>query len=302
MSNLKAKYFAKPALFAAALIWGSSFFIVKNTVDTVPPNMLLAFRFTLGFLILSVFSFKEFKKLNLKSFGLGALAGLFLFMGYSVQTIGIQYTTPSKNAFLTAVYCVIVPFLFWAVNKTRPDRFNILASVLCVGGIGLISLSDGFTSVNIGDVLTLISGFFFASHIVVLSKAGRHMEPLLLTLLQFFFCAVYSWAAFLIFEKAPATFESATASSAQTIGVILYLGIMCTAVTIFCQTFGQKYTAPAAASIILSLESVFGVLFSALIYGETFTVRQCFGFAMIFIAIIISETKLSFLRRKSVKS
>lgn len=281
---------AKLKLFTASLIWGSSFFIVKNTVELLSPNYLLALRFTIAFFIILIIYHKKLKRAELKILRIAAVAGFFLFSAYSIQTIGIQYTTPGKNAFLSASYCVWVPFIFMFLDRKRPGIFNLLASTLCIAGIGLISLDEGFGKINIGDVLTLISGLFFALHIAVLSGKGSKFESSIFTLFQFMFCSIFAWITFLIFELK--NFSFMTNLNAKEIFIsVPYLGVACTAATIFLQTSGQKHTNPSTASIILSLEAVFGAIFSALVYGERFSVKTFIGFILIFSAIILSEIK-----------
>ena len=283
---------AKAALFGAALIWGSSFLVVKNSMSVIQPHMLLAFRFTIGCVLLSIIFHKRLRLLNKDYFIKGGILGAFLFLAYSLQTIGIIDTTPGKNAFLTAIYCVLVPFFYWAVDKKRPDKYNITAGIITMLGIGLVSMNGSF-SIGIGDTLTLIGGVLFAVHMVAVAKFSKDKDPILLTILQFGFAAIISWIVALIFEDMP------TQWSYQTITGLLYLAVFATAVALLLQNVGQKYTNPAPAAIILSLESVFGVLFSVVLYGEQITPRLFIGFMLIFISIIISETKLSFLSKKS---
>ena len=278
------------ALFGAALIWGSSFFVVKNTVDVFPPNLLLAFRFTIGGLLLALVFWKKLRLLNREYLWKGGLTGILLFAAYSMQTIGITDTTPGKNAFLTAVYCVIVPFLNWLVSRERPDGYNWAAALLCITGIGLVSLTEGFT-MRFGDVFTLIGGFFYAAHMIAVARFGREKDPFLLTIVQFGSAAVCSWIAGLCFETIPSSL------STDSLLGLLFLAVFASAGALLLQNVGQKGTSATSASIILSLESVFGVLFSVLIYGEALTARLVLGFALIFAAVITSETKLSFLRR-----
>lgn len=283
----KLKMASKIALFGASIIWGSSFLVVKSSMDSMGPHTLLAFRFTIASICLCLIFFKRLKSFNKDYFIRGGLAGIFLFIAYSLQTIGITDTTPGKNAFLTAIYCVIVPYLYWIVEKKKPDIFNVLAACLCLTGIGLVSLNRDFT-IGFGDTFTLISGFFYAAHIVVLSKITKDRDPVLLTIIQFSFVAVFSWIVTLLFEDFP------TALSYNAILEVLYLAIFATAMALLLQTIGQKYTKPASAAIILSLEAVFGVLFSVLLYEEELTLKLFIGFLMIFLSIITSETKWSF--------
>ena len=129
---------AKPMLFAAAMIWGTSFFIMKNALDVMPVFFLLAIRFTAGAVLLALVCWKKWKTVTKDYLWRGAIIGAFLFLAYLEQTFGLDRTTPSKNAFLTSVYCVLVPFLYWAVMARKPDKYNILAAVLCVAGVGLV--------------------------------------------------------------------------------------------------------------------------------------------------------------------
>lgn len=288
MNRISRNAGAKAALFGAALIWGSSFLIVKDSMDAMQPHTLLAIRFTIGCLLLCAVFHKRLKKLNKEYFIKGGIIGVFLFGGYSLQTIGITDTTPGKNAFLTAVYCVIVPFLFWATDKKKPDIYNITAAFTSIIGIGFVSLNGNFT-IRMGDAFTLAGGVMYAAQLVAIAKYGKEKDPILLTIIQFGYSAVFAWIVALLFEDFPGSW------SVTTIFSMLYLAVFATAIAILLQNVGQKYTHPAPASIIMSLESVFGVLFSVIFYHEHMTLRLLFGFFLIFIAVIISETKLSFL-------
>ena len=115
-----------------------------------------------------------------------------LYTAYAIQTYGLALTTPSKNAFLTAVYCVLVPFLYWAFARVRPDRYNVLAALLCVTGVGLVSLTGDLT-VNPGDGLTLLCAIFYAMHIVSVAKVSPGKDIYLLTVFQFAFAGLFAW-------------------------------------------------------------------------------------------------------------
>lgn len=284
---------AKPMLFLAAFIWGSSFFIMKGAVDIIPTFYLLAIRFTGGAALLALVCWKKWKGLTRGYLWRGALMGGLLFLAYSIQTFGLRGTTPSKNAFLTAVYCVIVPFFYWAAARRRPDRYNITAALLCVGGVGLVSLT-GDLSVTAGDALTLCSAVFYAAHIVAVAKVSPGRDIYLLTVFQFAFAALFAWVCGFATEEFPAT----GVVNADLVVQMLYLTVMATTVALLFQNVGQVWSDPASASVILSLESVFGVLCSVLFYGDPVTGRLLAGFALIFVAVVCSETKFQFLRRK----
>jgi drug/metabolite transporter (DMT)-like permease len=290
--NLTSKTgMAKAALFGATLIWGSSFFLMKNTLDSIPIFYLLAIRFTGASVILALAFIKSLGHLNKEYLKMGSIMGGLLFCAYTLQTIGVAGTTPGKNAFLTAVYCIIVPFLYWGCAKKRPDIYNVTASVICVAGIGLVSLGQDFT-ICAGDAFTLAGGFFFAAHIIAVASFSRGRDIFLLTIIQFACAAVLGWIFGFLFNSFPAQISPGAIAS------LVYLCVCATAIALLLQNIGQKYTPPSTAAIILSLESVFGVLFSILFYHEVLTDRIAIGFALIFIAVLLSETKPKFFRRK----
>ena len=289
----KISLLAKIAMFSATLIWGSSFIIVNDVVDVLPTNALLTIRFISAALILTAVFHKRLKAFDRSYLVRGAVLGVLLFCAYMFQTFGISFpeTTPGKNAFLTAVYCVMVPFMAWAVTKIRPDRFNIVSAFLCIFGIGLVSLNANFT-VGIGDILTLIGGVFYALHIIAVSRFSAGRDAMLLTLIQFASSGICALIVSLLTESK--SYAQISLEPLMILGVA-YLAVFCTSAALTFQNFGQKYTDPSTASIILSLESVFGVAFSVSLGAESLTLRMTVGFALIFIAVMISETKLSFL-------
>lgn len=281
---------AKPMLFLAAFIWGSSFFIMKDALDELPVQYLLAIRFTVGAILLGLVCWKKWKTFTPDYLWRGAIIGAMLYTAYSVQTYGLALTTPSKNAFLTAVYCVLVPFLYWIFGQVKPDRFHVLAAVLCVTGVGLVSLT-GDLSVNPGDGLTLVCAVFYAMHIVSVAKVSPGKDIYLLTVFQFAFAAVYAWIGGALTE----TFPAQALAKPEVLLPLAYLAVMATTVALLFQNVGQVWSDPASASVILSLESVFGVLCSVLFAGDEVNGRMLAGFALIFVAVVCSETKFSFL-------
>ncbi len=281
-------------LVLAAMMCGSSFIVMKSAVDFLTPNVLLFIRFSLATVIMSIMFYKYIKDTKLKDLKGGMITGTCLFLAYLVQTLGLTMTTPGKNAFLTAVYCAIVPFLVWIFYRKRPDNYNFMAAVLCVLGVGLVSL-DGDLSINMGDLLTLIGGLFYAFHILAIKKYSKEMHPIKLTTLQFAMTAVLAFLGSLFFEDI-SLIKQIDSSIIIQIG---YLAFFATAVTLLCQNVGQHLVSECNSAILLSLESVFGAFFSVLFYGEILTLKVFLGFIIIFVAIIVSETKLSFLKIKA---
>lgn len=278
----------KLLLIAATAVWGVSFVVMKDVVEVLPPAWLLGIRFTLAGIIIAFFLRKQIARIfSLKVLAMGIVLGALDFLAFLTQTVGLQHTTPGINAFLTATYCVIVPFVWWIVGRKRPSVFNIGAALIAILGIWFVSVSSssvGF-SLGLGEGLTLCCAFFFAVHIVTVSKFAGYANVLVLTAIQFlsegFFGLILGTAT----EPAP-TLEAFTP---DIIGQLAFLIIFASVICFGIQNISLAYVPPAQASLFLSLESVFGVVFSVLLYGEQMTLRLVMGFILIFIAILISE-------------
>ena len=289
MTERRIALLSRAGLFLTAIIWGSAFFVVKNSVDAVPPVRLMALRNTFGSLFLFALFFPRIRRMHKEQVLRCLPIGLALFLATNIQTVGITDTTPGKNAFLTAIYCVIVPFLYWIVRRHRPPLRSFVAAFLCLGGIGLVCLSETL-SIGFGDAMTLLCGFFFAVHIITVDYFSASVEPVCVAVLQTAFSGVFCWIASLLADGVYVPVSSAVWPG------ILYLAIASTGIAYCLQVVCQKHTPPAAASLIMSLESVFGVLFSCIFYGEKLTSRLVFGFAVIFMAVLLSEIDPAHLR------
>ncbi len=279
-------FFFKVLLVLATVIWGLGFVVMKDAVAVMPPAYLIGTRFLLTAIVLTIFLFPHLKGAFRKDWLIaGLILGILNFLGFWVQTIGVAFTTPGKNAFLTGTYCVMVPFVYWAVARRKPSVFNVVAAVLCVAGVGFVSLSDLSFSVNFGDAMTLLCAVFFAIHIVFVSKLGEGRDILALTIFQFWVGGVMGLAIGFFAETPP----SLAIATPEFLFEMFYLVILCSCIALVFQNVALMHVNPAPASVLLSLESVFGVAFSALLYGEALTARLVFGFALIFVAILVSE-------------
>jgi drug/metabolite transporter (DMT)-like permease len=273
-------------LFGCTLLWGSSFFVVKDVTEAVSPATLVGIRFTIAAVLVLAFFFKRVTgHADAATVRAGLAMGAAYFLAYWAQTVGITDTTPGKNAFLTATYCAIVPFLYWFVAHRRPSRLNIVCAALCLVGVGLVSL-DGDLSMRTGDVLTLVGAVFFAAQIALMGKYAGGKDVMALTFWQFAVTGVASLVAGAATEPAP---DPAVLLAPSMLAQVAYLTFFVAFLACLMQNVGQTHVPPAQASLILCLESVFGVLFSVIFYGETLTPRVLLGFVVIFIAIVSSE-------------
>jgi drug/metabolite transporter (DMT)-like permease len=291
MTNKSIHLFAGAGMLFATILWGFGFVAVKDSLEVVPPIYMLAFRFTVASVAMCIVFLKKLRGLTRATIGRGVILSLFLFAAYAFQTIGCVYTTAGKNAFLTTIYVIFVPLIIWVFTRRSPGVHVLAAALFAILGIGLLSLQNDF-SVNIGDVLTLICGFWYAIHIVFIAKFTQTDDPIVLTLLQIFFTALLSWLFAPLYDGA---FPVAAVTTVKPVLSLLYLAIFSTMIAFVLQNVCQKYTAPSTAALLLSMESVFGALAAAIFLGEVMTSRMIFGCVLLFTAILLAETKFAFL-------
>lgn len=287
----KKRLWADMSLFLIALLWGGGFVAVKDAVSNITPFYMMAVRFLLAPIPLVFIFYKKFRNIKKHHIISGFVVGIFLFSAMAAQTIGIQYTTAGKQAFLTAIYVVLIPFFAWAVDKKKPDGYSIIATFLAFIGISFLSINNEFKlSMNLGDWLTIISAFLFAAHIISVAQFTKDTNPIVLSVLQMAFAGLISLICALIFEG------KFTGISKDALFSMSYIVIFSTMIPFLIQNVAQKYTHPSHVGIILCFESVFGAILSVIFLKDVFTVNMTIGCVIIFTAMIISETKLSFLK------
>lgn len=291
----------KLALAAAAALWGGSFVVIKGALDVAPPCWLMFVRFFLSTFIVGGIFWRTFRAhVSRRAVVEGMVLGLISGTAYVVQNVGLTSITPGRNAFLTATYCVMVPFINWAISRRRPGAANIVAALLTVLGVGLLSLGDDLSfSLSWGDWLTLASAALFALHIIFVSRFSEKDDVMTLTVVQLAGSAVAALVSALVAEPG----ADLSVFLSPDMGVALaYLVLLSSCACGVLQNLGQAHVPPAPAALILSLESVFAVVASVVFYGEVVTPRLALGFATIFVAVVVSEVgapALAWLRGRS---
>lgn len=281
------KWLAIGALILVTVIWGGGFVASDIALESMKPFQIMMVRFLLASVLMGVISRGQRKseeklKDRIGAIKAGVLMGVTLFMGFAFQIIGLQYTTPSKNAFLTALNVVIVPFISFVILKKKIGAKGIIGAVMSVLGVALLSLNGNFT-VSLGDGLTLFCAVGFAFQIFFTSEFVKKYPASVLNTVQMFTAFVLSAISLMIFGEND--FQVTTQGWLSA----LYLGVVSTTICYLLQTACQKYIDETKAAIILSMESVFGTIFSILILHEVVTVRMVIGCAVILAAVIISN-------------
>jgi len=282
-------------LLLTALIWGCAFVAQSVGMDYVGPFTFQCSRSLIGSAVLvPVFLLLDTAKKKAGTYTpptpaqkktqlfAGVLCGVIMTVAANLQQAGIQYTTAGKAGFITAVYILIVPILgLFMKKRVSPRLWGCVA--LALVGLYLLSVTEGFSNINRGDILVLLCAFAFAVHILAVDYYADKVDGVRLSCTQFLVCGVLSGIAMLIWEQPSMSSIMAAAMP------ILYAGVLSCGVAYTLQIIGQKYTNPTMASLIMSLESVFAVLGGMLMLNEALTIRETMGCVLMFIAIIIPQ-------------
>lgn len=270
------------SLMLAALFWGLGFVAMKDALESFPTFWLLVLRFSSGTALMAALFRKRLSGISFHDLKAGIIIGVFLFLGFSSQTLGLNYTTPGKQAFLTATYVVIVPLLSWAIRKRFPGMLSFLASFVCLVGMAMLTLQEGL-AIGAGDTLTLVCAVFFACHILAIEHFAKKTDPVILAIIQIFVVGLLSLPFALAFETWPGF------NGGSGLWSIAFTVLFCTVFAFAVQNVAQKFTPSTHTAIILSLESVFGALAGIYFVGEVFTARMAAGCALILAAVLLTE-------------
>ncbi len=281
-------------LLITGLIWGFAFVAQRIGMDYVGPFTFNGARFALGSLsLIPLLLVTRRKGSGVVSGGekigpgklvfFGGITGLALFMGASLQQVGLVYTTAGKAGFITGLYVVIVPVL-WFIRGRRSGSGTWVGAVLAAFGLYLLSVSGDFT-IQYGDLLEIIGAFFWAIHILLIDHFSKRINPIVLSLVQFAFCSVLSLLTASIFE-------TIAWQGILDAGIpILYGGLGSVGIAYTLQVVAQRKAHPAHAAIILSLESVFAAVGGWLLLNEYLSTRSKIGCALMFIGMLFSQLK-----------
>lgn len=274
-------------LLTAAAVGGTGFVFLKYLLEMgYSAFQIIMIRFLIATVLLCIVYCKQLKQITIQECINGAILGIFLFWGFVLLTIGLQYTTPSINAFLGSLSAIVVPFILWGIFHKKPNRNCFIAVALTM--VGIVLLSDASGSYNgIGMILSFSASVAFAFQVSYIDKFLKQGDAVRLALIEHITVLVLS-SLLVLRQIKKAAFPLFTPSA---IKYFLLLGTFCTAIYFVLQSVGQKYTKPSSAAIILTTESVFGSIFAALLYGERLSFKEYVGCAMIFFAVIVAEKK-----------
>ncbi|MBN1329237.1 MAG: DMT family transporter [Candidatus Heimdallarchaeota archaeon] len=303
--SLTHRLLADVALLIITVIWGSTFFMVDQAIETISVMIFLAFRFTIALIVLLiVFSYQLFKfKVTWGAVWRGVIIGVFLFIGYGFQTFGMEIgTEPGKAAFITGLYVVLVPIFAALMLKKPPHYLSWIGIIVAVGGLALLSIDSfklQFTDI-FGDLLVFIGAFGYTFHIIFIDKYVEKIHYSSLVVFQTGTVAVLAWIFSAISWDESFTFSNAYFTN-QVIFTIVFTGVIATALILAVQTFAQKKTTPTHVALIFTMEPVFGALFAYFFVYEIPTIRQWIGCALILASMIFQQLIEIYLNRCKTK-
>ena len=282
----KTNLWVTVGLLVVAIIWGSGFIATQIAIDEgLSASFIMFVRFTIASMILGGTFRKDIKTMKKRDLKLGIIAGILLFLGFTLQTIGLAFTTPSANAFITATSVVMVPFFSWVAFKEAPEKKAFIGAIVCLGGVSIIALSSGGgLKLGVGDTFTLFCAIAFALHTVSMGQFAPRMNSNILTFLQITTAGILSFVMFMVIDRDFTAFTSIRGLLA-----VLYLAVFSTCVAYSIQTVCQRYASPTKVSIIVSTEALVGSIFSVMLGFEPFTYFLFIGGIAIILAMLIIE-------------
>lgn len=269
-------------LILVTIVWGSTFFIIKDTVGSVNEYLIVFIRSVLAFAAMFLFQlFKDRKKLlNIKAFSYGSILGILLAITYAAQTIGLKYTSTGHSAFITSSAVIIVPFILFFLYKVKLFKIDIAAVLIVFAGLFLLTY-DFDTEINLGDLLTIITAVSYAFHVVLAGRFVKKSDTLTIVTYQFFAASVVSLIAFMYSNHETIIISSKAWSS------LIYLGLIGTLFCYFITVWVQKYVSSLKVAIIFSLEPVFAALISYIAIHEVLNLKELTGAALILAGVIV---------------
>lgn len=282
IKGLNRQMQAELSMLAVSFIWGATFVLVKKALDDIGPFLFIGIRFILAFMVLSLVSSGNMRKIERSTWKPGLIIGLFLFVGYIFQTVGLKYTTPSNAGFITGLSVVLVPILYAVLKRRLPPLMTWITVIIAASGLYLLSVPAGAFELAKGDMLVLVCAFGFALHIVAVDRYAHEHNAVAISGIQILIVGLASLAIGLVIEPWPARFSN------DLILALAVTSILATALAFLVQNFMQKFSTPTRFAVVLATEPVFAAITSYLWAGDRLTERAIIGGGFIILAMILA--------------
>lgn len=277
-----------------SLIWGSTFIVVKKTVELFEPITFVGLRFTLAFIIMLFFCIPRRKNITLPLLKDGLMIGLALFVVFTFQTLALKYSTASEVGFLTGLYVLFVPILSAVFLKRSPHLFSVVGVIFSAAGMLMVTVADGF-ALSTGQVFAILNALFIGVQIIMTDVYSKRHDTVLLTAIEIGVVAVCSMIYSVLLESP----DYSQLRSGYVLNSLLFNAVIATVLCFFVQMHMQKHTTPTKAAIMFTIEPISSAFFSFFIGAEVLAFRQYMGAVMIVAAIVLAETGTYFRQKAS---
>ena len=276
-------------LTVCTLIWGATFVLVKDALADASVFVFLALRFALATAVLILMYGRELRRVGARGWRAGAIIGCCMFGGYAFQTAGLRLTTPSKAAFITGFFVVLVPVLLALFGSRRVPLWVWIGALSAFVGLYFLAVPpSGFAALNRGDLLVLACALLFALHVISIGHYTVRFSAGALTLIQVATTALFTALCVPLFAVTRAE-EPRVDWTTGLIVAVVATGLFATALAFSAQVWAQQYTSATHAAIIFTLEPVFAGATSFVFYHERLGARSLAGAALILGGILIAE-------------
>ena len=284
MNNQKMLYMG--LILLVTFFWGVTFPLIKIALEYISPVVFLALRFSVSAIMLVPFILKSRRLLERRIARIGITAGIFLFLGYYFQTVGLEYTTAANSGIITGIYVVLLPFISFAYLKIRASKLDVVASALAFAGLFIMSASSlalKNSTVDLGDILTVICGVAYAVQIAYVSKYSGGLDSTVFTFYQILTVAVLSAVFIPTYSTALLTLNT------MVVFVIVFTALFGGVLAYFITTKALIYVEPTSAGIIFVGEPIFAAISAVVIGGEVLGPLTIMGGSVMVFAMLLTS-------------
>ena len=284
MNNQKMLYMG--LILLVTFFWGVTFPLIKIALEYISPVVFLALRFSVSAIMLVPFILKSRRLLERRIARIGITAGIFLFLGYYFQTVGLEYTTAANSGIITGIYVVLLPFISFAYLKIRASKLDVVASALAFAGLFIMSASSlalKNSTVDLGDILTVICGVAYAVQIAYVSKYSGGLDSTVFTFYQILTVAVLSAVFIPTYSTALLTLNT------MVVFVIVFTALFGGVLAYFITTKALIYVEPTSAGIIFVGEPIFAAISAVIIGGEVLVPLTIVGGSVMVFAMLLTS-------------
>lgn len=291
------RYLGESALLLNTLIWGGTFALIKNALSDISPLLFLGIRFFIAAILLYPFIHYTLKKMDKNTFIAGSVLGIFYFLGFATQTVGLNFTTATKSGFITGTFVVIIPILQTIIERKKPRWYNIVSIVFVMIGLVFLSskgdnlfqfINELGSDFNIGDFLTLLCAILFAFQVVYVDVFTKKYDYMPMVFIQLVITGLGGFIGSVILSSVGLEIIKFNLNT-NVVFAIVYTSVFASIIATILQLKFQKVVTPTKAGIIYSFEPIMAAVLAFFILGEKISKFGLLGGVFILIGLLLSE-------------